>query len=46
MTRAPKTSIAITGMGVVTPAGSTVDDFWTRCWPGGPWPHRSRPMWT
>ncbi len=29
MTRAPKTSIAITGLGVVTPAGSTVDDFWT-----------------
>jgi len=26
---AGKTEIAITGVGVVTPAGSTIDDFWT-----------------
>jgi 3-oxoacyl-[acyl-carrier-protein] synthase II len=26
---APRASIAITGLGLVTPAGSTVDDFWT-----------------
>ncbi|HEY7594312.1 MAG TPA: beta-ketoacyl-[acyl-carrier-protein] synthase family protein [Actinophytocola sp.] len=29
MGRKPGTPVAITGIGVVTPAGSTVDDFWT-----------------
>ncbi|MDQ3402981.1 MAG: beta-ketoacyl-[acyl-carrier-protein] synthase family protein, partial [Actinomycetota bacterium] len=29
MALASRPSIAITGLGVVTPAGSTVDDFWT-----------------